>query len=49
VKETIVAMADNIVSEAKDTTEEFSDLYGENPVLNEINDVIKNSSKQFLN
>jgi hypothetical protein len=49
VKETIVAMADKIVSEAKDTTEEFSDLYGENPVLNEINDVIKKSSKQFLN
>jgi len=41
-------MADKIVREAKDTTEEFSDLYGENPVLKEINDVIKNSSEQKL-
>jgi len=48
VKETIVTMAEKIVREAEDTTEEFSDLYGENPVLKEINDVIKNSSKQKL-
>jgi serine/threonine-protein kinase HipA len=48
VKETIVTMAKNIIREAENTTEEFSDLYGENPVLKEINDVIKNSSKQKL-
>ena len=48
VKETILTMADRIVIEAKDTTEEFFDLYGQNPVLNEINDLIKNSSKEKL-
>ena len=48
VKETIVTMADKIVVEAKNTTEEFFDLYGKDPVLNEINDVIKNSSKEKL-
>ena len=48
VKETIMTMADKVVGEAKDTTEEFSDLYGKSPVLNEINDVIKNSSKEKL-
>jgi serine/threonine-protein kinase HipA len=46
VKETIVTMADKIVGEAKNTTEEFFDLYGESPVLYEINDVIKSSSKE---
>ncbi len=39
---------DKIVDEAKGTTEEFSNLYGKSPVLNEINDVIKNSSKEKL-
>ena len=48
VKETIVNMADKIVGEAKNTTEEFFDLYGKVPVLYEINDVIKNSSKEKL-
>ncbi len=48
VKETIMTMADKIVHEAKETTEEFSDLYGKNLVLKEINDVITNSSKQKL-
>jgi serine/threonine-protein kinase HipA len=33
VKETILTMADKIVGEAKNTTEEFFDLYGESPVL----------------
>ncbi|WP_299979465.1 type II toxin-antitoxin system HipA family toxin [Desulfobacula sp.] len=48
VKETLVTMADKIAGEAKNTTEEFFDLYGKSPVLNEINDVIKNSSKEKL-
>lgn len=48
VKETILTMADKIVGEAKNTTEEFFDLYGESPVLYEINDVIINSSKEKL-
>ncbi|MBT3807246.1 MAG: hypothetical protein HOG03_22035, partial [Desulfobacula sp.] len=48
VKETMVTMADRIVGEANKTTEEFFDLYGESPVLYEINDVIKNSSKEKL-
>ncbi len=48
VKETILTMADKIVEEAKVTTQEFCDLYGENPVLNEINDVIKTGSKEKL-
>ena len=46
IKETIVTMADKIVVEAKNTTEEFCDLYGESPVLKKINDVIKNSSNE---
>jgi len=48
VKEIIVRMADKIVDAAKETTQEFSDLYGESPVLKEISDVIKNSSKEKL-
>jgi len=48
VKETILTMADKIVEEAKETTQEFSDLYGESPVLKEIFDVIKNASKEKL-
>ena len=48
VKETMVTMADRIAGEANKTTEEFFDLYGERPVLYEINDVIKNSSKEKL-
>ena len=48
VKETILTMADRIVEEAKETTQEFSDLYGESPVLKEIFDVIKNASKEKL-
>ncbi len=45
---TMVTMVDRIVGEAKKTTEEFFDLYGESSVLYEINDVIKNSSKEKL-
>ncbi len=48
VKETIVEMADKIAREAKNSTEEFFDLYGESPVLYEIYEVIKNSSKEKL-
>ncbi|MBT7631856.1 MAG: hypothetical protein HN597_19485 [Desulfobacula sp.] len=44
----MVTMVDRIVGEAKKTTEEFFDLYGESSVLYEINDVIKNSSKEKL-
>ncbi len=48
VKEIIMRMADKIVGATEETTQEFSDLYGENPVLKEISDVIKNSSKEKL-
>jgi serine/threonine-protein kinase HipA len=48
VKETVMMMANKIVVEAKITTEAFSDLYGKSPVLNEINEVINNSSKEKL-
>ena len=48
VKETILTMADRIVVESKNTTEEFFDLYGQSPVLKEINELIKNSSKEKL-
>ena len=41
-------MADKIVEEAKETNQKFSDLYGENPVLKDISDVIKNASKEKL-
>lgn len=48
VRETILTMADRIVGRAEETTREFNDLYGESPVLNEINEVIKNASKEKL-
>ena len=48
VEKTIVNMSDKIIAAAKETTEEFYDLYGESPVLKEINEVIKNSSKEKL-
>jgi len=48
VKETILTMADKIVEDAKETTQEFCDLYGESPVLKEIFDLIENASKEKL-
>ncbi len=48
VKETILTMADKIEYEANKTTQEFCDMYGQNPVLKEIFDVIKNASKEKL-
>lgn len=48
VKETILTMTDSIVGQAEETTREFCDLYGNSPVLEEINDVIKNASKAKL-
>jgi len=48
VKDTILTMAEKIVGTAEDTTREFCDLYGQSPVLNEINDVIKNASEEKL-
>lgn len=41
-------MADKIIEEAKETTEEFYDLYGKSPVLKEINEVIHNLSTEKL-
>lgn len=43
-----MGMADKIIEEAKETTEEFYDLYGKSPVLKEINEVIHNLSTEKL-
>ena len=48
VRDSVLAMADTIVAEAEETTREFCDLYGQSPVLKDINDVIKNTSTEKL-
>ena len=48
VEKTILDMAGRIVGAAKKTTEQFCDLYGKSPIIEEINEVIKISSKQKL-
>jgi len=46
IEKTIVDMSDKIMGAAKETTEEFYDLYGESPVVKKINEVIQQSSKE---
>ncbi|MCG8617093.1 MAG: HipA domain-containing protein [Desulfobacterales bacterium] len=48
VRETVLTMSDKIVGVAEETTQEFCDLYGESSVLDEVNDVIMNTSKEKL-
>jgi hypothetical protein len=46
LEKTIVDMSDKIMGAAKETTEEFYDLYGESAVVKKINEVIQQSSKE---
>lgn len=48
VEKVILDMSERIVGAAKETTDEFYDRYGKNPVIKEINDIIKNSSREKL-